>query len=416
MEQRAIQTLKSCVNLRELLWTRKGALTDSVFETITTHLRGLRHLEINAHTALTPGSWSASHLLNLPALESISLILPDRNIAAILPDFLARQKQLSTEDELDLRSVTILCRESPVINDNVLRKCIPHLQETNVESFAIAGASKLTGEPLVALLPKLPRLRHLALEATNVQSESFLLFAPHLANLKSLKLTHPGPHAASLSTFFPALATLLRSTTQLESFTLYHSGAASTGSRTWAVVDHSFIEDLVASVGPRLRKFECSNVLVHLSSAETLISGMPMLRDLVLHFGYDLTVVRVAHASSISLLLLMSRCVGQTTLERVTTVVAQLEHLRTLHILCQLSDISNDDILTLAERAQPSLRQVGFRNRVWHIIRTPSNRTAVSSSDAPATPSVQDVPDRPKVSLKRWDAPFWPEALLVVRT
>lgn len=48
-------------------------------------------------------------------------------------------------------------------------------------------------------------------------------------------------------------------------------------------------------------------------------------------------------------------------------------------------------------RCSPTLRQVGFRNRVWLLRRSVVN-------------------DRIKVSLGSYDLPFWPEALLVVRT
>lgn len=258
----------------------------------------LRHLEINAHTDLSPGSWSASHLLDIrSSLQSVSLILPDRNIAAILPDFLARQREISTSDNLDLRSITILCRDSPVFNDRVLTACHPLLKGSNLESLSIAGASRLSGEPLLALLPTLPALRHLAIEATNVQPDYLRRFAPYLTSLVSLKLTHPGPEAPSATVFFPALSDLLRSTTNLQSFTLYHSGAGSTGSRIWPLVQPDFVEDVVETIGPKLRKFEVSNVLMLTHSAELLAYRALGLRDLVVHLAHDLTSVRPRRAS-----------------------------------------------------------------------------------------------------------------------
>lgn len=58
-------------------------------------------------------------------------------------------------------------------------------------------------------------------------------------------------------------------------------------------------------------------------------------------------------------------------------------------------------LTTSALRCAPTLRQVGFRNRVWIVKRT-------------YTSSAED--ERPKVSLGPYDLPWWPEALLVVRT
>lgn len=273
-------------------------LAHSVFEAIK-GLRRLRSFEFNAHTNLSPGSWSATHLLGLPPLKSISLILPDRSVADNLPGFLERQQQLSANDpSLALEDLTILCRESTVINDKVLIACTPYLEHTALRSLSLAGCAKLTGAPLLGLLPSLPALQHLSLEATAVQSSSFPEFAPHLASLLSLKLTHPGPHHPHLASFFPNLADLLRSTKRLEAFTLYHSGTAGTGTREWPVVDDSFVQELVTSVGTGLRKVEVSNVLMRVASVEALARGAPGLRDLVVHLGPELNSVRSSSSAA----------------------------------------------------------------------------------------------------------------------
>lgn len=192
---------------------------------------------------------------------------------------------------LELEELTILCRESTLINDRMLTACTPHLEHTGLRSLSLAGCAKLTGAPLVGLLPSLPFLRHLSLEATAIHPSSFPSFAPHLTSLLSLKLTHPGPHHPALLTFFPSLAELLRETKQLEAFTLYHSGAAGTGTREWPVVDSSFVHELVESVGAGLRKIEMSNVLIRVADVEALAWGAPNLRDLVIHLGADLDAV-----------------------------------------------------------------------------------------------------------------------------
>lgn len=97
--------------------------------------------------------------------------------------------------------------------------------------------------------------------------------------------------------------------------------------------------------------------------------------------------------------------------------------MRTLHLLSQRADVSPDDVLSLAEqcvppslplpslspflttsprrRCSPTLRQIGFRNRVWLVRRTYS-------------PAADNRPA--KVSLAPYDLPWFPEALLVVRT
>lgn len=247
----------------------------------------MKRLEFNAHTDLSPGSWTPELLLKLPPqLTSLSLILPDRKVASILPTLLANQSK-------SLSSLTILCRESPAINDTVLYHIIPIFanpsSDTRLTSLALAGCSKLTHAPLLELFKSLPHLQHLALESNGIAPNSYSLFAPYLTNLISIKLTHPGPRHSSLNQFYPSLTELIRHTLQLESFTLYHSGT--TGSEDWPIVEKGFVKVLVEAVGDRLRKFECSGVLMSISTVEALALGAKDLRELVIHLGYEKEMV-----------------------------------------------------------------------------------------------------------------------------
>ncbi|GAA5835182.1 hypothetical protein JCM3766R1_006894 [Sporobolomyces carnicolor] len=380
MEELAIAMLKNCENIEELVYTRKGALTDDVFEAIVT-LPRLHTFELNAHTNLSPGSWSASHVVNLPPLRSLSLILPDRNVANALPEFFARQRELANRDApgetheggvVALEELSVLCRESTVFNDRVVSSITPFLANARIRSLGFAGCAKLSGKPLLALLPRLPCLRNLALEACNIDPDFFSLIAPSLTSLSSLKLTHPGPRHPTRPRFFPALETLLQHTRHLTAFTLYYSGVSTGGRREWPSVPQEFVQSLTDSVGPRLRKFELSGVLVEVDAVQVLTNGSKGLKDLVLHLGENFSL---AH---------------------LTACFAPLSQMRTLHVLSQRADVTPDDVLDLAKECSPTLRQVGFRNRVWLLRRSVVN-------------------DRIKVSLGSYDLPFWPEALLVVR-
>ncbi|GAA6006561.1 hypothetical protein JCM11491_005006 [Sporobolomyces phaffii] len=366
MEELAIRMLKNCENIEILVWTRKGALTDDVFETIVT-LPRLHTFELNAHTNLSPGSWSASHLANLPRLRSLSLILPDRNVANVLPEFLSNQRKLARPSDdaegvapLALEELSILCRESTVINDRVISALVTSLSNGRLRSLGLAGCSKLTGTPLLSLLPNLPDLENLALEACNLDPTFYTLAAPSLSRLRSLKLTHPGPRHPALPTFFASLETLLRHTWRLTAFTLYHSGASPGGRREWPTVSHSFVKRLTDSVGSSLKKFELSGVLIDVDAAETLTNGSIGIKDLVLHLGETFD------------------------LDHLATCFAPLSELRTLHVLSQRSDVTRDQVLSLAEQCAPSLRQIGFRNRVW-IVR----RTIVPVDDGPGQSRAQ---------------------------
>lgn len=336
------------------------------------------------HTNLSPGSWSASKLLGLPPLHSLSLILPDRPIASTLPAFFARQQQLAdaspfTHSGLD--SLSILSRDSAVITPALIKQLAPALARTPLTRLAIAGCPKVHDTAALELLSALPGLTDFALEASGVSAAFYREAAPALARVRRLKLTHPGPrHSAE---FLPALVTLLAAATRLEGFTLYHSGVSSTATREWVTLDADggdFVRALVSHAGVGLRRLELSNVLIGLDSLEAIAGGMPNLRDMVVHIGGALDMVRLSAA------------------------VALLPELRTLHVLSARAEHDVDAFLSVARNASATLRQVGYRNRVWTVRRTYD----VDPEDP--------VQVRPAMSLDRYDSPHFPEALLVVRT
>ncbi|KAK4053764.1 hypothetical protein OIV83_001420 [Microbotryomycetes sp. JL201] len=150
-------------------------------------------------------------------------------------------------------------------------------------------------------------------------------FAPHLSGLLSLKLTHPGPGHPQEASFFDGLETIFIHARRLEAFTLYHSGVSGTESRVWPVLPQTFIESVGNTVGRNLNKFECSNILIPLDRMNLI--------------------------------------------EHVAVPLSQLNGLRTLHILSQYPDIPYDQVVWLASQCTVTLRQIGLRNRVWHVDR-----------------------------------------------
>jgi hypothetical protein len=102
----------------------------------------------------------------------------------------------------------------------------------------------------------------------------------------------------------------------------------------------------------------------------------------------------------------------QTSLE---SSLVRLHHLTSLHLLSPLYSVmslNDEDLHRIARQCSTTLRQIGFRNRVWLIDR---------QSLLPTTPSKvsqeEVLKDGRKVVLKRWDmsAGTFPEVLLVVR-
>jgi hypothetical protein len=168
---------------------------------------------------------------------------------------------------------------------------VPALSGSRLRSLGLAGCSKLTGSPLLSLLPNLPHLENLALEACNLDPSFYTLAAPSLVQLKSLKLTHPGPRHPTLPTFFPSLQVLLQHTRRLTAFTLYYSGASTGGRREWPTVSMGFVQSLTDNVGRTLKKFEVSGVLIEVESVETLTNGSRGIKDLVLHLGESFDLV-----------------------------------------------------------------------------------------------------------------------------
>jgi hypothetical protein len=87
----------------------------------------------------------------------------------------------------------------------------------------------------------------------------------------------------------------------------------------------SFVEEVVRSAGDRLRRFEVNNVLVPMSAVEVLCEGAANLVHVVVH-------------------------IWEKELQRLAAALSKLAALRTLHILCQRSDVSVDEMLTIVER------------------------------------------------------------------
>ena len=262
----------------------------------------LRSLEINAHidVPMRP-SWDATKLLRLPLLRSLSILLPDHRFAQDLPAILDCQATLGEEDvphrdisQKDagngLVELSILCRESPVINRAIVLSLGDALRRMRIESFSLAGCTQIDVGSLLDLVSSMePTLRHLSLES--VASPDFWRSCTSLAKLKSLRLTHPSSFHRHLAQFDLSLAHSLATIDALESFTIYHSGSNADPAHpqsldVWPTLHSQCIQVLSQTHAATLRKFECNGVLLKLEDLE-ILSECRELRDLVVHLGAE---------------------------------------------------------------------------------------------------------------------------------
>ncbi|CAD7066763.1 unnamed protein product [Tilletia caries] len=101
--------------------------------------------------------------------------------------------------------------------------------------------------------------------------------------------------------------------------------------------------------------------------------------------------------------------------------LSSLPRLQSVHILASLRsgiELNEDSLRDLAVSSSETLRQIGFRNRVWEVIPLLDQGASspTSTIQHPFEEQAQNVSKR-NVVLRRWDAAQgnWPEAFLVVR-
>lgn len=276
-----LKALSQTDQLRSLQWTRNGSFSDEVLTAIT-KLPRLEELEINAHSWY-PGAWDPGLMFDLPKLKSLSLILPDRRVADLLPDLLAAQATRDNDGlgAQGLRSLAILSRDSPTFTPEHVARLCPHVG--SLTSLTITGCIRLNDSSLVALLSKTPLLEHLALEGVGNTRFLFHSLATqrHVPRLRSFKTTHPGVGHRDSNEFYPSLATFIESGSMLESVTHYCTGVM-TG--VWPRVPRAFVDRVTAARGPAMKRFEVNGITLAIDDLQALCEGMPGLEYLVCHF------------------------------------------------------------------------------------------------------------------------------------
>jgi hypothetical protein len=216
LEEQAVRILSHAYNLRILIWTRKGTLSDAIFDAISA-LPCLEELEINAKT----DNWSGTKLCELQQLRGISLLMPDWIVLRTLPDALENQLALSASSSSEpsyFRHLSLICLESTIVTDWVVLSISPYISSLGLVSLTLVGCPKVSDASLLSLLRETPTIQHLALESVGISPVFFSHAAPYLANLRTLKVTHPGERHAQSNEFYPSLAELAGACPKFEGF------------------------------------------------------------------------------------------------------------------------------------------------------------------------------------------------------
>ncbi|KAH8923091.1 hypothetical protein BT69DRAFT_1242457 [Atractiella rhizophila] len=385
LHSKLIRALQRCQNLSELIFTRNGALSDDVLAAICT-LPSLKSLEINGSTS-APGGWEAEGLLSLPRLDSLSIMLPDHSVATVLARFLSAQAssfpasldpEAGGSNVASLQKLSIICLESGLINNTVVSSCVPFLSPA-LASLTLVGCIRLTDQPLLDLFEACPRIQTLSLESCGHSVSFFESASSSLPHLRTLKTTHPGAMHAAVDAYEMGLITLAQRCDQLRELTIYKSGdEMQDGKRIWAHIPTQFAKGLLEARGEDMTKFEIHGVIVP-KDALSQICRMRALRNLVIHLGR-----------------------AKVVFEEVISFISSLPILRTLHILHQSNDLTENDMIVMASKCSSTLRQIGLRNRVWTIRRT----YRLDSEGKEET----------EVALERYNSAYFPEALLILRS
>ncbi|KAF8888870.1 hypothetical protein BD779DRAFT_435746 [Infundibulicybe gibba] len=126
-----LEGLRNCVNLRACTWTRDGSLKSWILEALQS-AKFLEELEINGNSAR---NYDPELLLGFTQLKKLSLIMPSASVGAILrPWFLLAGSALL--------NLTIICKSSPVITDDLLISVGPELK--HLIELRLVGCPKVT--------------------------------------------------------------------------------------------------------------------------------------------------------------------------------------------------------------------------------------------------------------------------------
>ncbi|KAI0752600.1 hypothetical protein C8Q80DRAFT_1217127 [Daedaleopsis nitida] len=361
--------LRNCVNLRACTWTRHGSLTSSVLETLADCSR-LQELEINGENT---NYYDPSILPRFSHLHKLSLIMPSAAVASMLLPWARNTSET-------LRHLSVICKSSTRINDDILHDIAPHA--ANLEYAYFVGCPKLTHEGLWALLSSNYRgIVGLGMEGLST-AFNMGIFSENcnrsgaLNRLRSITLT-VDEHTSLvewqqhvLNLFSPA---------PLQQFHI-----STVGGHVNHRLSDDFCSAIVSAHGSRLTRFSVHRMRMSINAIADICRRCVVLQQLFI-------------------------VVEQNDMDELGACLSRAPRLRTIHINRPL-DLGSEDVprqsfekmLSIAEQCPPTVRQLGFNTRVFQVERT-SQRG-------------DDGSVRTEVALTSYENPEIPEQFLVVRT
>ncbi|KAI0030157.1 hypothetical protein K488DRAFT_79788 [Vararia minispora EC-137] len=259
------RALRNAEQLRSLIWTRDSSLSSEILNALAQNAH-LTQLSINGN----PGRrYDPAQLLGLTRLRELTLIMPSRSVVDILTSWAAILSG-------NLRSLTLICKESPWINDEKLMSWGVHLP--TLERLNLVGCSKATHEDVWAIIRRNShKLKALGLEVLTTAFDtavfsSACLCAGGLTSLTSFTLTLQP--TLLTSAFITQLVDLL-SHSPLELFQLY--AVTNAQDSTPAAI---LLSRIIAAHGQRLTKFSVHRIQLLPCAIDDVCAGCAGLQQL----------------------------------------------------------------------------------------------------------------------------------------
>ncbi|KAK0526778.1 hypothetical protein OC834_004676 [Tilletia horrida] len=445
LEIAIIKTFQNANNLEELIWTRTGSFmprtgfqrsrNDRVLRTVFDKTPKLKLLELTGDSR----SWSPDLLIAKmpPVIERFSIIMPDRPVTERIPDIANRLGA-------NLQSLSVLSNNAAFIRDAYIEAAAPFL--TSLTRLSLVGCKNVTGSAVLAILKQNPsRIVELSLEGLSLVPAEIDRIAQLSIKVKTLAITHP---AKASPEFYDSLASWIENSHQLRRLTFYRmsgevaapdeeqtasddeeegadqpeslppdaapgaphiaaSAEASSstlptttpasdsphlerfrnqpyrpqpptgtvpasrsrgGAPSDPLLSSTFLQRVLAARGAELVQLRIHRLAMTIEQLGLICHSCPQLEDLVVHLYEPESEIIKAHLSA-------------------------LPRLRSVHILASLRsglEMSEANLRDVAASASTTLRQIGFRNRVWEVIPNLED-TSMARQSATQTNMIQCI-------------------------